>query len=292
MEPVALHRGDPCSNCERGMEDENYHGESSQSQNMQNNLHFSDEEYSISAEESLVSSLSANTAPLKTFTSVAIQMSTLQASFAEKNAEEMKQIVDWYASNNKEDLFTKVTQSQSFPDNPLACADDDDHGATTSKQCNLDPKQLQCKNSGCSTPKSNDSISSGDDQSTDYLPDLAISPSSIESPDGKVYTSSWEAQKQHEQVQDLVEATKYMAHVIAEYDHRRSASDNFTTRHETGIRRRRPRNLTVESPQKVGVRQYKTFLDRQKRAHQNGVVIVLLAILLGSLALYCGVKNR
>lgn len=292
-----LHDG-MCHICERGSHDEDDHGEPSKREILQSKVHSPDEEHSISAEESLVSSLSGNTPSPRTFPSIAIQMSTLQASFAEKTAEEMKQIVDWYSFNSKEDLFNKVTQSQAFPDNPLVCLDDDHNGtATSQQQCRHDPKQgdLDCKNTDCSTPKSNEAISSDDDQSTDCLPDLAISPSSVDSPQAnKVYTSSLEAQKQHQQVQDLVEATKYMAHVIVEYDHRLSVSDKFTTPiQESAIRRRRqPRAgmLTVQSPQKVKLRQHKRFLVGQNRTRQNWVVAVVVATLLGSVAWYCGSK--
>jgi hypothetical protein len=57
--------------------------------------------------------------------SPATKASNLQVSFAEKTAAEMQEIIHWYENCKQEDRFTKVSQSQCMPENPLVCLDDD-----------------------------------------------------------------------------------------------------------------------------------------------------------------------
>jgi hypothetical protein len=234
-------------------------------------VHASDDEFSASAlsmeEASSMSGILLPDSPRKE--SAAIQMATMQASFAEKTAEEMKQIVDWYSTNNETDRFTKVTQSRSLPDNPLACLDDEEeemNGSRTPQRTNRtirrgDASENMDKSAGVHTPKTRGVFPGEENNSSstvDGLPDLTTSPTMAESPvsvqlDGANTTSissSREAQEQHQVVKDLLEATQYMASIVLEYEQSSSASDREVSK-QTGTttrRRRRPQTSLESAP--------------------------------------------
>ncbi len=240
----------------------------------------SEDEHSFSAGESLVSSLSDDETQRHTNTLVAIQMSTLQASFAEKTAEEMQQIVDWYSSIRAADRFTKVIQSQSLPDNPLACIDDD-YAGRTSPNRNNGRLDLLSKDRVCNLSKK---TSREKKISTDYPPDLASSPTSMESLHSTSPSSSWEAQQQLQEVEHLLQATKCMAVIVLEYEQLSSASDREL--HTLGItttRRRRPRQIKPHAVlEHAGIRSLK---HRKQSSTPNcacqlwRVTVVLLGVI-------------
>lgn len=65
--------------------------------------------------------------------SLALQMSQIQANFAEKTANDMEEIVRWYAKHGEKDRFISISQNQSLPHNPLSCVEDDQDGDEASK---------------------------------------------------------------------------------------------------------------------------------------------------------------
>jgi hypothetical protein len=308
--------------------------------------------YVASPLDSTTATINTNSSPRKK-ESMAIQMASLQASFAEKTAEEMKQIVNWYNStssstntttntnntngNEQEDRFIKVPQSRSLPDNPLACLDDDDEDDEKNKDGDDDPMNRHQKDlDEDRTPQRTNrkKINSGDDdddssferraeirpvQTTpkysgtgssnkkedgssmvDDLPALTTSPTMAESPmsippvDKKAIrsstphssnTTSREAQKQHQVVKDLLEATQYMASIVLEYEQSSSASDREVSQLPITRQRRRAAaapssNFTVQEsmsmphpsemlPDRFSSKVKKTRTQRRRRRRLN-----------------------
>ena len=233
----------------------------------------SDDEWSSSTAE-VSTAVTGTRSPRKTSsssssssTAVAIKMSTLQASFAEKTAEEMKQIVHWYSTNKEEDRFTKVQQSRLYPDNPLACLDDDDDDDDNNEKFQ-DELTLPCSNqnsshkssgsaTGASTPLPKSASASCHDNGGG-LPDLASSPTSTNSPQSvplssttiipRKRRSSREAEEQYKEVNHLLEATQYMADIVMEYEHSSSASSEWELKRVAASKRRPRRRTTTTTP--------------------------------------------
>lgn len=57
--------------------------------------------------------------------SAAVQVATMQASFAEKTSSEMQEIIGWYEATASEERFTKVDQRDSLPNNAMVYDLDD-----------------------------------------------------------------------------------------------------------------------------------------------------------------------
>lgn len=219
--------------------DRNYDGESERVQSTSGNLtRGADAKDPTSKpiheveDDSITKPDGASTGDTTTSSSDAIQVANLQASFAEKTAAEMQQIVDWYAENKSKDHRTKVSQNHALKDNPLACLDDSDpeedarHQQSTTAPKNNTSKR--CSSSEEDEPslfpppkikrhymQEQSSVTNGDDAS-EILPSLASTPSAGD------YLS--EAQQQNDEINQLLEKTKCMADVVHEYYERSSSS--------------------------------------------------------------------
>jgi hypothetical protein len=192
-------------------------------------------------------------------TSIALKMAAMQASFAEKTAHEMKQIVDWYSENNEEDRFVKVKQSLSLPDNAMACLDEGDDESQTG-DASLKHDNGKCDDGKLSesadvvrlerpgpTPRSASplhvetdiSTHTGSTSEASIASTMAASPMSLDSPlatflgdfineelqECETYNSRKVAAEQSHQIQILLNATKFMEDVVLEYEQSSSSSD-------------------------------------------------------------------
>jgi hypothetical protein len=145
----------------------------------------------------------SSSSPSRKSFSAAVHVSTLQASFAEKTAAEMQEIIGWYSHYNEEDRFTKVDQRQSLPNNAMIVDEESD-----------------------------DDESEGDENiATNNVTD-GLTPSTNKkgkSPDGSSNNKTHRAEqvREHLEASDhLIRITQYMAEVITELEHSSSSSGN------------------------------------------------------------------
>ena len=186
--------------------------------------------------------------------SIALKMAAMQASFAEKTALEMKQIVDWYSEYKEEDRFVKVKQRISLPDNAMACLDEGDDDSQTgdaslirdegklsetaevSRLGQMCPSTRSCSPLFLETDRSTHTASTSE---ASIASTMAASPMSLDSPmytflgdftseerEGcEIYNSRKVAAEQNHQIQILLDATKFMEDVVLEYEQSSSSSD-------------------------------------------------------------------
>jgi hypothetical protein len=170
--------------------------------------------------------------------SAAIKVSKLQASFAEKTAEDMEQIVNWYNKYRDGERFVKVNQSESLPDNAIvydslhshdpagnlndpsvSSADDFITASSPSQSSSSDASWVTPTSSPTASTKSN----VAGDPSTANTPVRSnrIALSSSLSPS----VCSEEVRQQLETADHLIRITQYMAEVVVELEQTSSSSD-------------------------------------------------------------------
>lgn len=177
--------------------------------------------------------------------SAAITVSKLQATFAEKTAADMEQIVNWYNRYGDDERFVKVSQSDSLPDNSIVYDSLHSHYPAgnnlndpneTSDDRNIitesSPSQSFSSDSSWVTPTSSPTtsttisdIAGGDPSSSSNTPvrsnRIASSSSSL-SPS----VCSEEVRRQLERVDHLIRVTQYMAEVVVDLEHSSSSSSD------------------------------------------------------------------
>jgi hypothetical protein len=169
---------------------------------------------SNSSESSTAGTASSSPLRKKSF-SAALQVSTMQVSFAEKTSSEMKEIVGWYERTASEERFIKVDQRKSLPNNAMVYDLDED-----------DEEDDDCEDGGCDNAhvKGNAGPSSGNDGISSPLP---MMPRLRDSLHCKPHRTA-ETREHLEAADHLIRNTQYMADVIAELEHSSSASCNET----------------------------------------------------------------
>jgi hypothetical protein len=140
--------------------------------------------------------------------SAAVQVSSLQASFAERTSLEMQEIVGWYEITATEERFTKVDQRQCLPNNAMVCDLEDDDDEVDSTELN---------GGGTSSGPLNDRDA--------ILIPLPATPRRRHTSHHKPYRAS-EVRKHLEASDHLIRNTQYMAEVVAELNHSSSTSSN------------------------------------------------------------------
>jgi hypothetical protein len=142
--------------------------------------------------------------------SAVIKVSSLQASFAERTATEMQEIVGWYNQYEEADRFTKVSQSKSLPNNAMVCDDFDVDNKN-------DGLSLGC----CIQDKS---VRKEGTYSEDMLQNcLYGSTRMLARRDDSSQTM--QVLEQSEAVNHIIRNTQYMADIIVELEHSSSSSD-------------------------------------------------------------------
>ena len=152
---------------------------------------------SPSSDRCVSTSSSSSSSSSRANCSAVIKVSSLQASFAEKTASEMQEIIGWYNQYNESDRFTKILQSKTLPDNAMVCDDDDDDD--------------------------------DDDQSSDLLQQgdsaEALEPSTPKSARKGSSSQTMQVLEQSEAVKSILMNTQYMADIILELEQSSSSSD-------------------------------------------------------------------
>jgi hypothetical protein len=184
--------------------------------------------------------------------SAAITVSKLQATFAEKTAADMEQIVNWYKRYGDDERFVKVNQSDSLPENSIvydslhsrypAGTNTNDPSNTSSDESDFllesSPSQSFSSDSSWVTPTSSPTastiygISGGayTSSSSNITPvrsnriGSSLSSSSSLSPT----ICSEEVRRQLETVDHLVRITQYMAEVVVDLEQTTSSSSRET----------------------------------------------------------------
>ncbi|KAG7348181.1 hypothetical protein IV203_016886 [Nitzschia inconspicua] len=155
--------------------------------------------------------------PSKMSFSAAVQVSTLQASFAEKTSSEMQEIIGWYEMTASEERFTKIDQRESLPNNAMVYDLDDDE----------DDEDVDCDDDvadgvGTEVDEVDSRPSSGTDAVTSLLPRI---PKRKDSSLTKITRSS-QIRQHMEACDHLIRNTQYMAEVIAELENNSSCTSN------------------------------------------------------------------
>jgi hypothetical protein len=150
--------------------------------------------------------------PRKKSFSAAVQVSTMQASFAEKTSFEMQEIVGWYEKTASEERFIKVDQRKSLPNNAMVYDLDEDEDEEEDGDCN----NAFNENEGNPNPSSGDGIISSS---------LLMTPRRRDSCHRKSHRAA-EIREHLEAADHLIRNTQYMADVIAELEYSSSASSN------------------------------------------------------------------
>lgn len=207
---------------------------------------------SIAGDDMTMTTMTESHTTTTTQTSVAVKMAAMQASFAERTAQEMKQIVDWYSEHEDDDRFVTVKQRQSLPGNVIASLDEDevqnedddddgdssprdDEGASRSEHSDL-YTQLSSRLSA-----DTDLVTTAAGSSTESVTStMAASRTSLGSPLSSsledllsevdegvdpLYDSQQIVTEQNTQIQMLLIATKFMEDAVLEYEQSSSSSD-------------------------------------------------------------------
>ncbi|KAG7337107.1 hypothetical protein IV203_031607 [Nitzschia inconspicua] len=156
--------------------------------------------------------------PSKMSFSAAVQVSTLQASFAEKTSCEMQEIIGWYEMTASEERFTKIDQRESLPNNAMVYDLDDDEDDDEDVGCDDDVAD------GVSTQvdEVDSPPSSGSDAVTSLLPRIPKRKDSSLSKN----TRSSQIRQHMEACDHLIRNTQYMAEVIAELENNSSCTSS------------------------------------------------------------------
>ncbi|KAL3924303.1 MAG: hypothetical protein SGILL_001131 [Bacillariaceae sp.] len=148
-----------------------------------------------------------------------VQVSTLQASFAEKTASEMQEIIGWYSQYEEEERFTKIDQRQSLPNNAMIVDEYDDESDESDYEEDAASAEQASNNSSAAT----DGILSPTPSSRSSSSKRHRSPGSSKS-------HRAEQVREHlEEADHLIRFTQYMADVITELEHSSSSSSSSTT---------------------------------------------------------------
>jgi hypothetical protein len=141
------------------------------------------------------SSSTASSSSRANFSAV-IKVSSLQASFAEKTASEMEEIVGWYNQYKEANRFTINQQSKTLPNNAMVCDDDDDDDDV------------------------DDGDGGGEGDSKDIIQSSSNAPSKR-----KTSQTMQVLLEQSEAVKSILLNTQYMADIILELEQSSSSSD-------------------------------------------------------------------
>lgn len=199
---------------------------------------------SNSSDSSAAGTATSSTARSRKSLSAAVQVATMQASFAEKTSSEMQEIVGWYEATASEERFIKVDQRDSLPNNAMVYDLDDEEDEEEESEDN--------KHSGDNILDDGNRTlgrSSGVDSS--FSSPLQSTPKRRPSSQKKTPRSS-QIREHLEASDDLIRNTQYMADVIAELEHSSSASSIeqipivSSTRPSPARRRRRCSNDKTE----------------------------------------------